>query len=215
MQFSEAQERFLEKLHTTNSAKLAAEQVLKRPTVKLPAADQFRKSAQPRLRTVQVIADGAVQSVLAWLSSGGAAARAFRQWKGKDAHMSQTVLRDSDRQLLAEVDKLLHAAWRQLPGHEDEVRPVLRSFCQKEVRQAVSARSKGKKGCKCAEGLGLLLLQSIFAPALWDIEARRECYRSRKGVAVMLQFALQQYKKPFFAMICPSSRPSCKLLVDR
>ncbi|KAK9852361.1 hypothetical protein WJX84_006726 [Apatococcus fuscideae] len=115
MTLTKAQESFLDELRATSSSKLAAE---------------------------QVIANGDVQSILEWLSSGGAAARAFRHRKAQEVDSSQPELRSNDRQLLLDVQKHLKAVLESLPGSDIEGY----AFCTMTVGFMFSVAYNGGKG---------------------------------------------------------------------
>lgn len=68
------------------------------------------------------MASGEGPAILAWLRSGGAASRAFREWNGKCASDTQADLRQKDRQLLFDVQKELENLQKALSGEVNEVR---------------------------------------------------------------------------------------------
>lgn len=71
---------------------------------------------------MQVMASGEAQAILEWLSSGGAASRAFRQWHEKGSTNARPDLRQEDRELLFKVQKELEKSQKALSGVVDEVR---------------------------------------------------------------------------------------------
>ncbi|KAK9830692.1 hypothetical protein WJX74_002847 [Apatococcus lobatus] len=113
---------------------MAVQAGAEQPAGQLDKGDILAATAMPQGK---VIANGDVQSILEWLSSGGAAARAFRHRKAQEVDSSQPELRSNDRQLLLDVQKHLKAVLESLPGSDIEALAA----SEKAVRATLEGRA--------------------------------------------------------------------------